>query len=126
MTRTAVGSCHCRLVTFEVTSTLDYAIDCNCSLCRRKGAMWHPVAQGAVRILTGENELTLYRFHTMQAKHLFCRHCGIHPFTRPRLDPTRWSVNLRCIDDIDLAGLRIVPFDGRNWEEAAKNFGATR
>ena len=32
------GSCHCGKVTFEVQAKLDYVVDCNCSLCRRKAA----------------------------------------------------------------------------------------
>ena len=116
------GSCHCGRVTFELTATLDYVIDCNCSHCRRRGALWHPAVESELRILSGEGDLALYRFNTMTAKHYFCRHCGIHPFIRPRLDPTRWSVNVRCIDGVDLASLTVKRFDGENWEEAAKAF----
>ncbi len=69
-------------------------------------------------------ELTLYQFGTLTAKHYFCRHCGVSPFTRPRLDPARWAVNLRCIDALDLSSLEIQEFDGVNWEEAAKAIDA--
>ena len=64
----------------------------------------------------------------MTAKHYFCRHCGIHPFVRPRLDPTRWAVNVRCIDSVDLSSLEVRAFDGENWEAAAQDFmqGAKR
>ena len=64
--------------------------------------------------MTGEDELTLYQFNTLKARHYFCRHCGIHPFIRPRLDPTRWAVNVRGIDGIDLPALTVRQFDGKH------------
>ena len=68
----------------------------------------------------GEDDLALYQFKT--AKHYFCRHCGIHPFVRPRLDPGRWAFNVPCIDGIDLASLKTYPFDGQNWEATARAY----
>src|SRR5262245_58275683 len=85
-TQTYRGACHCGRVTFEVLDKLDYVVDCNCSSCRRKGALWHPAAEADLRILSGEADLVLYQFNTRTAKHYFCKHCGIHPFIRPRLD----------------------------------------
>ena len=122
MFQTYRGSCHCGRVTFEVRADLNHVIDCNCSLCRRRGALWHAATESELRILTGEADLVLYQFNTNTAKHYFCRHCGIHPFIRPRLDPTRWAFNVRCIDDVDLSSIRVLPFDGLNWEAAAKAF----
>jgi len=107
-------------VKFELLAELDYVVDCNCSLCRRRGALWHPASEQNLRIVAGAEELALYQFNTMTAKHYFCRHCGIHPFIRPRLDPNRWAVNVRCIDGVPLSSLPVIPFDGENWEEAAK------
>ncbi|HSP99896.1 MAG TPA: GFA family protein [Candidatus Dormibacteraeota bacterium] len=120
------GSCHCGRVTFEVRADLDYVIDCNCSLCRRRGALWHGVPGSSLRILTGEADLALYEFNTKTAKHYFCRHCGIHPFIHPRLDPSAWAVNVRCIDGVDLSTIPVRPFDGANWEVAAKAFYQSR
>jgi len=126
MHQTYRGSCHCGRVTFELQAKLDAIIDCNCSLCRRRGALWHAATEQDLRILTGEDDLTLYQFNTLTAKHYFCRHCGIHPFTHPRLDPSRWSVNVRCIDGVDLSSLNVRSFDGNNWESAAKVLGTRR
>lgn len=61
-----------------------------------------------------------YQFNTRTAKHYFCRHCGVHPFTRPGLDPNAWAVNVRCIDSVDLTAIEVRPFGGENWEAAAK------
>jgi hypothetical protein len=66
----------------------------------------------------GEDDLAAYTFNTGVASHTFCRHCGIHAFYVPRSDPDKIDVNVRCIDDIDLAALAIKTFDGRHWEDA--------
>ena len=120
------GRCHCGRVSFELEARLDYVMECNCSLCRRIGALWHGAAESNFRITSGENELVLYQFNTMTAKHYSCRQCGVHPFSRPRLDPTRWAVNVRCIDGVDFSALPLKRFDGANWEAAAKALYAQR
>jgi len=120
------GSCHCGRVSFELHAKLDYVMECSCSLCRRVGALWHGASDSSLRITAGESELTPYQFNTMTAKRYHCRHCGVHPFSRPRLDPTRWAVNVRCIDAVDPSSLPLRRFDGANWEQAAKALHAQR
>jgi hypothetical protein len=115
-----LGSCHCGRVTFALDAKLDYVMACNCSLCRRVGALWHGASDASFRITSGEDELLLYQFNTKTAKHYSCKHCSVHPFSRPRLDPTRWAVNVRCIDGVDAGALPVKQFDGANWEQAAK------
>ena len=120
------GSCHCGRVSFELEARLDHVVECNCTLCRRIGALWHGASDSSVRIVSGEGELALYQFNTMTAKHYHCKHCGIHPLTRPRLDPTKWAVNVRCIDGLDLSALPVRHFDGVNWEASARALLAQR
>jgi len=114
------GACHCGAVTFVVKGPISRAMRCTCSICSRIGAIWHGTADAGVVIVSGEGELSEYRFGTMTAKHYFCRHCGIHPLTRPRLNPTMWAVNLRCVDGLDADALPASTFDGANWEAAAE------
>ena len=116
------GSCHCGRVTFEVDADISYGIDCNCSLCHRRGALWHGAGENSLRILSGEPDLTIYQFNTRTAKHYFCRYCGVAPFIRPRLDPTKWAFNVRCIEGVDLNDIDVHHFDGNNWEDAAAAF----
>jgi len=120
------GSCHCGRISFEIQARLDHVVDCNCSICRRKGALWHAVPDAGLRIIAGEGELALYQFHTHTAKHYFCRHCGVSTFSRPRINPNLWVVNVRCIDGVDLSALPRQPFDGANWEAAASALLAHR
>jgi hypothetical protein len=115
------GGCHCGRVRFRVrTATLE-ALDCNCSICEKKGFVHLIVGKDAFEILSGEGDLTTYTFNTQAAKHTFCRVCGMHPFYTPRSHPDGIDVNVRCLDAIDgksaLSRFVVMPFDGANWEE---------
>ncbi len=118
MPKTYEGSCHCGRVRFRVTADLDGITECNCSICTKKGFLHLIVPPEQFELLSGAQALETYRFNTGTAKHQFCRHCGIHPFYVPRSDPDKIDVNLRCLDGIDLAGIELHRFDGRNWEQA--------
>jgi len=112
------GGCHCGRVRFRVTADLSRVSDCNCSVCTKKGFLHLIVAPEQFELLSGEDALSTYQFNTGTAKHIFCRHCGIHSFYIPRSDPDKIDVNVRCLDDIDLTAITVLPFDGRNWEDA--------
>ncbi len=114
------GSCHCGKVAFEYEALGFPAVECNCSICRRKGAIWQAVDTRSFRIVSGEESLGLYQFGTKTAKHFFCGNCGVSTFSNPRIAPDKWVVNLRCVDEVDFGALKIVPFDGQNWEQAAQ------
>lgn len=121
--RTLRGSCHCGKVRFEFEMESATIIECNCSICTKKGVLHHRSPPERFRLLSGEDELTLYQFNTGTARHYFCKTCGIHPFTRPRTNPDAYTVNFRCVDDFDLESesLEWRKFDGQNWEEAVKS-----
>jgi hypothetical protein len=65
-----------------------------------------------LRILSGEDALTLYQFNSRVAKHYFCRHCGIYPFHQTRKDPKLWRVNLACLEGVDPYTLEATVSDG--------------
>ena len=116
------GSCHCGRVTFGLRADLGAVVECNCSLCSRKGALWHGTDCSHFEVLTGEDDLVLNQFGTMTAKHYSCRHCGISTFSRPRLAPSAWVVNVRCLEGVDISSLKTDAFDGQNWEQSAQQF----
>ena len=116
------GGCHCGAVRFEAeVEPAPEVLDCNCSICSKTGFLHLIVPHDDFRFLSGHDDLTSYRFATGAAEHLFCRHCGIKSFYQPRSHPHAWSVNLRCLDAEHGLAPRIVAFDGRNWEEAARD-----
>jgi hypothetical protein len=112
------GGCHCGQVAFEVSGDLRSVTECNCSICTRKGYLHWIVPRDAFQLLTPESNLATYRFNTGVARHHFCPRCGVAPFYIPRSDPDKIDVNVRCLEGIDVARLRIEKFDGRNWESA--------
>jgi hypothetical protein len=112
------GGCHCGRVRFRVAATLDRVTECNCSICTKKGILHLIVPSADFELLSGADALATYEFNTRVAKHQFCRHCGIHSFYVPRSDPDKIDVNVRCLDEVNLADVHPRPFDGRHWEEA--------
>ena len=112
------GGCHCGRVRFRVQGDLANASECNCSICTMKGIIHLVVPRARFELLRGEDDITTYTFNTGVAKHTFCRHCGIHSFYTPRSAPDGISVNVRCLDGVDVEAVRPRPFDGRHWEDA--------
>ena len=54
-------------------------------------------------------------FNKHVIKHRFCPHCGIHVFgegTDPKGNAVA-AVNLRCLQDIDLAAIPVHSYDGK-------------
>ena len=121
--KTYNGSCSCSKVTFEVRTELTRISKCNCSICNKKGIIHHVVDQNQFNLISGKDNLSLYQFGTMRAKHYFCKHCGIHLFNNPRTYPEKVSVNVNCLDDYDLEKEmpKVFKFDGKNWEDAFKS-----
>jgi hypothetical protein len=111
------GGCHCGAVRFNVRVRELVALDCNCSICAKKGFLHVIVTNEDFDLLTGTASLATYTFGTHTAKHHFCNTCGIHAFYRPRSHPDGWDVNARTLDDDAWTRFRIEPFDGKKWEE---------
>lgn len=114
------GSCHCGAVRFEIDGPIERVVQCNCSICSKKGALHHAVEPAGFRLLCGQDQLGTYRFGTGEARHHFCTVCGIHVFSRPRGAPELYTVNVRTLDNLRIEPglLEVVQFDGQHWEEA--------
>lgn len=114
--RTYNGSCHCGRVRYEVTMELGEVIACNCSLCGRKGHYLTFVGQDQFKLLSGDDALTDYQFNTKNIHHLFCSTCGVGSFMRgigPQGQPMI-SINVRCLEGVDVFGLKVKQFDGKS------------
>jgi hypothetical protein len=116
------GGCHCGQVRFEVAGVLDRIVECNCSICTKKGYRHWIVPRTAFRLLSGADRLATYTFNTGVAKHHFCSVCGVAAFYIPRSDPDKVDVNVRCLEDVDLSRVPVQPFDGQNWEQAYERY----
>jgi hypothetical protein len=120
------GGCHCGRVAFEVDGACEEVVECNCSICRKKGYLHWIIPRDQFRLLTPAEALATYTFNTRTAKHHFCPVCGVAPFYVPRSDPDKIDVNARCLDNVDIAQLRVSCFDGENWDDAFRAHAAKR
>ena len=111
------GGCHCGRVRFAVTSDLTQIIDCNCSICTKKGFLHLILEPEQFHLFSPPEAVTLYQFNTKTAKHYFCSVCGIHAYYIPRSHPDKIDVNVRCLEGVDFSSLTIQPFNGREWED---------
>ncbi len=116
-----LGSCHCGAVRFRVEAEIAELTRCDCSLCRRKGALMAQVPERGVQILAGEDALALYQWNTGVARHYFCRVCGIYPFHRKRAAPDHYGVNVGCLEDFDAAAYPLRLADGASMTVAHDN-----
>jgi hypothetical protein len=114
--QTCNGGCHCGRVKFEVDIPDVVNVSrCNCSICKKSGYLHVIVSSDRFRLLSGEESITDYRFHSGVARHLFCKICGIKSFYVPRSHPEGYSVNLNCLDLPGDTEILIKEFDGQNW-----------
>ena len=55
--------CHCGQIEAQINiSDLTKALRCNCSICKRKGAIMSMVKNEDFKILKGEDKISLYQF----------------------------------------------------------------
>ena len=113
--KTYTGGCHCGRVCFRVEATLTQAIECNCSICSKRGALWSPAQASQFQLLKGEDALSDYQFAKKKVHHLFCESCGVGSFSRGTAPngAEMVMVNIRCLDGVDVPALERRAFDGK-------------
>ncbi len=114
--KTHHGGCHCGKVRYEVTTDLTKVMSCNCSLCQKRGSLLTFVPASQFALASGEDALIDYQFNKQVIHHLFCATCGVLSFARGTgPDGAEMvAINVRSLDDVDLAALTLTPFDGKN------------
>ena len=108
------GSCHCGRISFTLDAEPTEAIECNCSICRRRGSLLAAFAPEQFRLEASPDDISTYTFHKHVIRHQFCKVCGCAPFAEG-VGPsgrTMVAVNLRCAEDLDLSTIKVTPFDG--------------
>lgn len=117
--KTYRGGCHCGRVKFEIDGPQNLtALECNCSICRMSGFLHVIVRKEQFRLETDVDSLNIYQFNTYNAQHIFCPKCGVKSFYIPRSHPDGFSINLRCLSNINMGDITIQEFDGANWENS--------
>jgi hypothetical protein len=116
VTMTHKGGCHCGRIAFEVDGDIAQVVECNCSICSRRGYLLWFVPRTQLRLSTPESDLATYTFNKRVIRHHFCPTCGCAPFGFGK-DPKgveTAAVNVRCLEAVEPSSLKIVPFDGRS------------
>jgi len=111
------ATCHCGSVELELDLP-NGIVDprrCDCSICRRKGAIVASVPLAGITIVKGHDVLKLYQFNTNTAKHYFCSNCGIYTHHQRRSNPEQYGYNVGCLDGVNPFEIENVPTnDGVN------------
>ncbi len=117
---TISGTCHCGGVEYEFNDTPDFAIRCNCSICRRLGTLWIYADPKNVIVKGKPSEMTRYMHGDKDLSFQTCKTCGttvsweqVNPSeTKPRM-----AVNLNLADLDVIKDIPVRLFDGADtWE----------
>lgn len=108
------GSCHCQAVSYVLADVPSTGIVCNCSICRRKGSVLAFFPRAKFILETPRDALATYTFNKHLIQHHFCKACGCAPFAEGTTPDGREmiAINLRCVEDFDLASVAVTEFDG--------------
>jgi hypothetical protein len=108
------GSCHCGKIAYSLDAEPTEAIECNCSICRRRGSVLAAFTPDKFHLETSRDDIAVYTFGKHVIRHQFCKTCGCAPFAEG-VGPdgeAMVAVNLRCAENLDLATIKITHFDG--------------
>jgi len=109
------AACHCGAVRFEVEAAPEWVLDCNCTMCRRYGALWAYPDAGQVNVLKmpdpgvtetyiwGDRELAFHR----------CRACGCvtHMKAIGADPPGLYGLNARMMPGLDPSNVSLRQVD---------------
>lgn len=116
------GSCRCGAVRFEVDLDLMAGTTrCNCTYCTKTG-WWGVIVKPAAFRLTAGADLFAQRDPAQWAVRRFCPTCHLNPYGEgdiPQIGGPFVSINVRCLDGVDLTGVPIRHLDGQHdtWAE---------
>lgn len=108
------GECHCGAVKIFLPFMPEKATKCNCSVCRRLGAIYAYFEQGTVTI-TGHPENTEeYISGDRTLRNVRCRTCGCATHWEPlKLVPgIKGGINLNNFDPKLIESIHVRRFDG--------------
>lgn len=111
---TVMATCHCGAVRIHVPRAPRTVTRCNCSICRRYGALWAYFAAGSVRIEAPPGGLAQYSWRRKVRSFFRCKRCGCvtHYKYRKKGGWYPIAVNATNFEPDTLRGVRIRKLDG--------------
>ena len=107
------ASCHCGAVRFAVETAPGEVTDCNCSICRRYGALWAYYQAPQLQFAAENGPTDAYLWGRRQLELHRCRACGcVTHWVAVDRGYTRMGVNARLFPPEVLAAAIVAPFDG--------------
>src|SRR6516162_9554004 len=111
------ATCHCMAVRFELDLPPEWVLDCNCTVCRRYGALWTYFRDPATRakLLMTPDAGTTDTYTWLDADIAFhrCKVCGCvtHMVALKADPPAIFAVNARMMAGLDPAKVKIRRID---------------
>jgi hypothetical protein len=108
------GTCHCGAVSFQLHKQPEWLTECNCSICRRIGALWAHAEHREIKIICEEGATERYIWGDQSIAFHSCKVCGCtsHWENLQATETSRMAVNLRMSEPAAIAGIPIRHFDG--------------
>jgi hypothetical protein len=116
------GSCHCGAIRFEVAEPPTKLVECTCSFCSKRGALWAYYPPEQFKLTTARDRVATYQWRSYTVEHHHCAVCGCGTYTESpewvdnKPDPTKKkiAVNARLLDDFELKAVPVEVIDGKN------------
>jgi hypothetical protein len=110
------AACHCGTVRFEIAEAPVWVLDCNCTLCRRYGALWsyyHGDDQAKLLKRPATDVTCTYLWADREIAFHHCKSCGCltHMEAVKAAPPIIFGVNARMMLGLDPARVRLRQID---------------
>jgi hypothetical protein len=112
-------TCHCGAVTVEIPRPPETVTNCNCSICRRYGALWAFYPADEVKVTAAAGGLDGYSWGDKDLRFVRCANCGciLHWEAVAHGPQERRGVNVRNFDPEQIGDVKIRRLDGAStWE----------
>ncbi len=119
MTKPALSaSCHCGAVTWSLAERPGKLVRCNCSLCRRVGALWAHAEQAGATFSYDPAKVVKYAYGDKTLTVVSCAVCGNTTHYEGLGEyADRCAVNASMANPAELDGIPVKHFDGaESWE----------
>jgi len=107
------ATCHCGAVRIRVRQAPRTVTSCNCSICRRYGALWAYYAVSSVEVSAPRGGLAKYSWNRRIRDYYRCSRCGcVTHYKYRKTQRHSMAVNAANFDPAVLRGVRIRHLDG--------------